>query len=265
MNVTRSCCLAIAGGDSGGNAGIQADLRTFHAYGLHGCTVFTALTAQNPFSVNAIHPVPPDFIAAQLDAVLDVYGIAALKTGMLPDVASVEAVVAKLRPFPKIAKVADPVMVATSGARLVCEDAVEALKKLLLPLADIITPNIPEAEILSGLQIKTAVDAREAAHRLNCEYGCAVLVKGGHATGVVAEDVLFDGEEFSSLAMPWIERPISTHGTGCALAAAITAGLALGCSLKDAVFDAKRYVHNAIASSYFVGRDCGVLGFATKH
>ena len=265
MNVTCSCCLAIAGSDSGGNAGIQADLRTFHAYGLHGCTVFTALTAQNPFSVSAIHPVPPDFIAAQLDAVLGVYGIAALKTGMLPDVAAVETVAGKLRAHPEIAKVVDPVMVATSGARLAGEDSTAALKKHLLPLADIVTPNIPEAEILSGLQIKTAADAREAAHRLNGEYGCAVLVKGGHATGVAAEDILFDGMEFSAFSMPWIKDPVSVHGTGCTLAAAITAGLALGQSLKDAILGAKRYVHDAIASSYLVGRDCGVLGFGTNH
>ena len=261
MDVMRSCCLAIAGSDSGGNAGIQADLRTFHAYGLHGCTVFAALTAQNPFSVSAIHSVPAAFIAAQLDAVLGVYGIAALKTGMLPGRPAIETVAGKLRAHPEIAKVVDPVMVATSGARLAGEDATAALKEHLLPLADIITPNIPEAEILSGMQIATAGDVREAARRLNGEYGCAVLVKGGHATGAVAEDVLFDGGDFSVFSMPWIKDPVSVHGTGCTLAAAITAGLALGKGLKDAVSMAKRYVHDAIASSYLAGPSCGVLGF----
>jgi hydroxymethylpyrimidine/phosphomethylpyrimidine kinase len=255
------CVLTIAGSDSGGNAGVQADLRTFHSYGLHGCTVFTALTAQNPDKVLSIHPVPSGFVASQLDAVLGVYDIVSLKTGMLSECSVIEEVAGKLLSHPEIAKVVDPVMVATSGARLIGEGAVEALKKHLLPLARIITPNIPEAEKLSGVPVRSADDVREAARRLNGEYGCAVLVKGGHATGPVAEDILFDGGEFSYFSMPWIERPLSTHGTGCTLAAAIVSGLALGKDLKTAVREAKRHVHDAIASSYLVGRSCGVLGF----
>ena len=265
MNVVRSCCLTIAGSDSGGNAGVQADLRTFHAYGLHGCTVFAVLTAQNPGKVSAIHHVPADFVSAQLDAVLGVYDIAALKTGMLSDCMVIERVAGKLIHRHEIAKVVDPVMVATSGARLVGDAAVEALKKHLLPLADIMTPNIPEAEVLSGVKISTGADIREAARRLNGEYGCAVLVKGGHAGGSVAEDVLFDGKEFSVFSMPWIENPVSTHGTGCTLAAAITSEIALGRSLKDAVQGAKRHVYEAIASSYLIGTSCGVLGFVTNN
>ena len=167
MTESRPCCLTIAGSDSGGNAGVQADLRAFHAYGLHGCTAFAALTAQNPFGVSAIHGVPPDFVAAQLDAVLGIYAIKALKTGMLADPAVIEVVAEKLRARADIAKVIDPVMVATSGARLITDDAIKALKEKLLPLATVITPNVPEAETLSGLPLRCRADVREAARRLN--------------------------------------------------------------------------------------------------
>ena len=259
----KPCCLTIAGSDSGGNAGVQADLRAFHAYGLHGCTVFAALTAQNPRGVSAIHAVPPDFVAAQLDAVLGTYSIAALKTGMLADAAVIDVAAAKLAAYPKIAKVIDPVMVATSGARLIEDSAVETLKARLLPLAALITPNVPEAEVLSGMRITCRAEVREAAKRLNGEFGCAVLVKGGHAVGDLgeAEDTLFDGSEFRAFTMPWIENPVSTHGTGCTLAAALAAELALGRGLSEAVRGAKEYVHRAIAGSYYVGEECGVLGW----
>jgi hydroxymethylpyrimidine kinase/phosphomethylpyrimidine kinase len=258
----RPCCLTIAGSDSGGNAGVQADLRTFHAYGLHGCTVFAALTAQNPDGVYAIHGVPADFVAAQLDAVLDTYSIVALKTGMLADPEAIDAVAERLKVRSGISKVIDPVMVATSGARLVSEDAVDAIMERLLPLAMVITPNIPEASVLAGMEIASRADVREAAKRLHGRFGCSVLVKGGHSVGdlAAAEDTFFDGAEFSSFSMPWVEDPVSTHGTGCTLAAAIASELALGRSLKDAVKGAKRYVHKAISSSYFVGPSCGVLG-----
>ena len=259
----RPCCLTVAGSDSGGNAGVQADLRAFHAYGLHGCTVFAALTAQNPRGVSAIHNVPPDFIAAQLDAVLGTYSIAAMKTGMLSDSAAIEVAADRLSVHSEISKVVDPVMVATSGAKLISDEAVAALKSRLIPLATVITPNIPETEVLSGMKITSRADVREAAKRLNGEFGCAVLVKGGHAVGdlAAAEDTLFDGEDFASFSMPWIENPVSTHGTGCSLAAALAAELALGRDLESAVAGAKRYVHNAIAGSYLVGPHCGVLGF----
>jgi len=265
MNEMRPCCLTVAGSDSGGNAGVQADLRAFHAYGLHGCTVFAALTAQNPKGVSAIHNVPPDFVAAQLDAVLGTYCITAMKTGMLSDVSAIEVVADRLSSRPEIAKVIDPVMVATSGAKLIADEAVGSLKAKLIPLATVITPNVPEAEALSGMTITSRAGVREAAKRLNGEFGCAVLVKGGHAVGdlAAAEDTLFDGEDYASFTMPWIENPISTHGTGCSLAAALAAELALGRDLKSAVDGAKSYVHRAIAGSYLVGRDCGVLGFGT--
>ena len=155
------CCLTIAGSDSGGNAGVQADLRAFHAYGLHGCTVFAALTAQNPRGVTAIHTPPADFVAAQLDAVLGVYDIKALKTGMLADPAVIEAVAGRIAAHPEIAKVVDPVMIATSGAKLAGGDAVEAMKRRLLPLANVITPNLPEAAALCGREASPAELAKE--------------------------------------------------------------------------------------------------------
>ena len=254
---SSGCCLTIAGSDSGGNAGVQADLRAFHAYGLHGCTVFAALTAQNPSGVSAIHAVPADFVGAQLDAVLGIYDIRALKTGMLAEPEVIEIAADRLARHPEIAKVVDPVMVATSGAKLISDAAIEILQKRLLPLATLMTPNIPEAEALSG----HSMSARELAKDLHGRFGCAVLVKGGHGEGPDAVDVLYDGKDFREFTMPRVENPVSTHGTGCSLAAALAAELALGRDIAAAVAGAKRYVHAAISSSYFVGLDCGVLGF----
>ena len=257
------CCLTIAGSDSGGNAGVQADLRVFHSYRIHACTVFSALTAQNPDGVHAVHPLPAGFVAAQLDAVLGGYAIAALKTGMLSGSDIVETVADRLRPHPEIAKVVDPVMVATSGARLIAGDAVETVKRELLPLATVVTPNIPEAELLCGIGISRRQDMHEAARRLFGEFGCSVLVKGGHArNGALAEDVFFDGREFCSLCLPWVENAVSVHGSGCSLAAALAAELALGSKMSDAVAGAKRHVRDAIAASYLTGEKFGVLGWA---
>lgn len=255
------CALTVAGSDSGGNAGVQADLRTFHDYGLHGCTVFAALTAQNPFGVSAIHPVPPAFIRAQLDAVLGTYAIRALKTGMLADAGAIDVIADSLRPYPEIAKVIDPVMVATSGAKLIRDDAVEALKRHLLPLATVITPNIPEAEVLSGRPVTDRASACAAAEALRDRFGAAVIVKGGHAFSEQAEDILCDESGIQTFSVPRLKDPVSTHGTGCTFAAAITAGLTLGRPLPEAVREAKTYVYKAIAGSCCVGPDCGVLGF----
>ena len=258
------CCLTIAGSDSGGNAGVQADLRTFHAYGLHGCTVFTALTAQNPNCVSAIHSVPADFVAAQLDAILGTYSVAALKTGMLGSIEVVEAIGERLLNYPDINKVVDPVMIATSGARLILQETVSALKEILFPIVDIITPNIPEAEILANCEIKSENDVCEVARRLNGQYGCKVLVKGGHNKCHSAKDIFFDGKDFFAYELEWIGNAISTHGTGCTLAAALTANLALGHDIYHAIERAKNHTHNAIATSYLVGENCGVLGFGNK-
>ena len=253
----RGCCLTIAGSDSGGNAGVQADLRAFHAYGLHGCTVLAALTAQNPRAVSAIHEVPPDFVAAQLDAVLGVYDIRALKTGMLADAAVIEVVADRIAAHPGIVRVVDPVMIATSGARLLRADASEALARKLLPLATLATPNLPEAAELCGADGDAATLARGIFER----FGCATLVKGGHAGGRDSEDVLYDGRGIRTFSLPRIDNPVSTHGTGCTLAAALAAELALGHGLAEAVEGAKSHVHAAISGAYPVGEDCGVLGF----
>ena len=257
---TFPCALTIAGSDSGGNAGVQADLRAFHAYGLHGCTVLTALTAQNPRGVRAVHVAPPAFVAAQLDAVFKMYGVRALKTGMLATADVIEVVAEKLATLPRVKKVIDPVMVATSGAKLLADDAAAALAERLLPLATVITPNLPEAEVLLCDEIETAADVRLAAKTLARKFRCAVLVKGGHSADGVAEDVLYDGRRFRAFACTRVKEPVSTHGTGCTLAAAIAAGLALGASLGDAVARAKNYVYEAIKFSYHIGRNCGVLG-----
>ncbi len=257
------CVLTIAGSDSGGNAGVQADLRAFHVYGLHGCTVFAALTAQNPFGVKSVHPVPPKFIADQLDAVLDTYNIAALKTGMLATPAAIRAVAEKLKNHGEIKKVIDPVMVATSGAKLIADEAIDVLKKKLLPLATLITPNLPEAEVLLRRKI-TSVKIEDAVKELSQKFSCAVLVKGGHAKGRAAEDVLFDGSCISRFSLPRLAKPISTHGTGCSLAAALAAEFACGASIKEAVEGAKHYVYNSIRFSYYVGKKCGVLGTPEK-
>lgn len=263
------CCLTVAGSDSGGNAGIQADLRTFHAYGLHGCTAVAALTAQNPSGVAAVRAVPADFVAAQLDAVMGVYDIRALKTGMLAEAAIIETVADRLARHPEILRVIDPVMVATSGTKLISDAAIAALAARLLPLATLMTPNLPEAEVLcgrrpdpDGARTADAGRARELARELHGRFGCAVLVKGGHGANAAAVDVLYDGRDFREFSMPWVADPVSTHGTGCSLAAAIAAELALGRNLPTAVAGAKHYVHDAIAGSYLVGRNCGVLGFA---
>ena len=256
------CALTIAGSDSGGNAGVQADLRAFHCYGVHGCTVFAALTAQNPRGVKSVMSVPADFLADQLDAVFEMYDIRALKTGMLATAEAIEVVASKLKKFPRVKKVFDPVMVATSGAKLIADEAIEVLRKELLPQATLITPNLPEAEVLLGHAVESGEGMRIAARELGKMFGCAVLVKGGHAVveGAGAEDILFDGRRIHSFTKPVIERPISTHGTGCSLAAALAAELARGASLAKAVAGAKDFVYDAIRTSYLVGKNCGVLG-----
>jgi len=274
MKQIQPCVLTIAGSDSGGNAGVQADLRAFHCYGLHGCTVFAALTAQNPAGVRSVHPVPADFIADQLDAVFEMYSVRALKTGMLATVDAIEAVAGRLARLPRVKKVFDPVMVATSGAKLIADDAIAALVERLLPLATLITPNLPEAEVLLGRPIAPGEEMRVAARELARRFGCAVLVKGGHAvergaaarggTPSVAEDVLFDGRRVHAFARPVIPHPVSTHGTGCSLAAALAAELARGASLVGAVEGAKNFVYEAIRLSYYVGKNCGVLGMPRR-
>lgn len=261
MSEVRRCCLTVAGSDSGGNAGVQADLRVFHGYGVHGCTVFSALTAQNPFGVSAIESMSADFVAAQLRAVLGVYDVGGIKTGMLGSAETIQMVAEHLATLPDVAKVVDPVMIATSGARLIEPKAIEALRDVLLPLATVITPNIPEAEVLSGVSISSVDEACSVAEMLERRFGCSVVIKGGHLSSEMTVDVLCTKGSISTFCGARIVNAISTHGTGCSFAAALTAELMLGRPLERAVAGAKAYVSNAISSGYWVGRGCGVLGF----
>jgi hydroxymethylpyrimidine/phosphomethylpyrimidine kinase len=234
--------LTIAGSDSSGGAGIQADLKTFTVFGVYGASVLTALTAQNTQGVRSFETVAPAFVVAQMNAVLDDLEVGAIKTGMLATADIVSAVSQRLASGPRPPLVVDPVMVATSGDALIAPDAVEAVKGMLLPLAALITPNLPEAARL--LETKpAATDAEVAAqakalHALGCR---AVLIKGGHGEGDTAVDYLYDGATLQRFARPRVDTR-HTHGTGCTLSAAITALLALGAPLPEAVQRAKTFV-----------------------
>jgi len=260
--------LTIAGSDSGGGAGIQADLKTFEAHGLFGVTAITSITAQNTVGVRAVYDLPAELIRAQLDAVFDDFAVDAVKIGMLSERTIIRLVSAFLRERAAgIPMVLDPVMVATSGDRLLREDAVESIRTELLPLASLVTPNLGEAEILAGMRIEGMDDMREAARRIGDFGARAVLVKGGHLPIVVedvpdrspaAVDILFDGCDYLSFAAVFIDTG-HTHGTGCTLSSAIAAGLALGLELPEAVRQAKEYVHGAIAHAPGLGHGHGPL------
>jgi hydroxymethylpyrimidine/phosphomethylpyrimidine kinase len=241
--------LTIAGSDSGGGAGIQADLKTFSALGTYGLSVITALTAQNTRTVTAIHEVPALFVTAQLDAVFDDIEIAAVKIGMLSSPAIIEAVAEGLRRRGARPIVVDPVMVAKSGDRLLREDAVSALKEHLLPLATLITPNLPEAAVLLGTAMAPdEAGMVEAAAGLRALGPRAVLLKGGHREAADSIDVLDDGGAPLTLAAPRITSG-NTHGTGCTLASAIAALLARGRTLRAAVQETKTYITEAIRAA----------------
>lgn len=252
--------LTIAGSDSGGNAGIQADVRAFHTFGVHACTVVASLTAQNPSGVSGVLVPEPAFIEKQLDAVLPAYAIGAAKTGMLATAPVIECVAARMAARRDIPLVVDPVMVATSGAKLLADDAVATVRSRLLPLATLATPNLPEAEVLTGMAIRSRADMLAAARRIRDAAGCAVLVKGGHAAGADAADVLVTADGAWWFSLPAIEDPASTHGTGCSLSAAIAASLACGRALPDAVAESKAYVYESIRTSLSVGPAATVLG-----
>lgn len=247
--------LTIAGSDSGGGAGIQADLKTFGARGVHGASVLTALTAQNTVTVTAIHDVPADFIRAQFDAVVPDLDPAAAKTGMLSTPVTIETVARAIRELEVPNLVVDPVMVAKGGAKLLRDDAVEALRSLLLPLATVITPNLPEAEVLLGRSVATLRERRQAARDLQALGPRAVVVKGGHAEGD-AVDILYDGSGYLELPAHRIDTP-NTHGSGCVFSACITAELARGASVVDAVTAAKEFITAAIEDSLEVGHGHG--------
>jgi hydroxymethylpyrimidine/phosphomethylpyrimidine kinase len=241
--------LTIAGSDSGGGAGIQADLKTFSALGVYGASVITALTAQNTKGVSAIHDVPPDFIAAQIDAVCSDLDVGAVKIGMVSRRAAIEAIAAGLERWRQRAVVLDPVMIAASGDRLLVADAVDVLKRVLIPRALVVTPNLPEAAALLDAPIAvTESDMRAQGERLLALGPRAVLVKGGHADGAESIDLLIEPTAFTRLAADRIATS-NTHGTGCTLSSAIAAGLARGLALAEAVRAAKAYVTDALAAA----------------
>src|SRR5512138_1272528 len=226
--------LTIAGTDSGGGAGIQADLKTFAAHGVYGLSVITAVTAQNTQGVSAVQVLKPATVLNQIGAVITDFQVAALKTGMLANATLVEAVARAIRSARLGPLVVDPVMVAKSGDRLLDERAVAALAGELLPLAALVTPNLPEAEVLTGMPVRTLEDQREAARRIVGMGARAVVVKGGHADAAEIVDVLLDGQSFTEFRIERVPGT-STHGTGCTFSAAITAHLALGRGIHEAI------------------------------
>ena len=248
--------LTIAGSDSGGGAGIQADIKAMSANGVFAMSAITAVTAQNTEEVTDVFELPLSIIAAQIDAVFDDFDVAAVKTGMLSSAEIVKVVAKLLKPQNVTNLVVDPVMIAKSGHRLLKPDAVEALMHELIPLALVVTPNIHEAQQLSGIEIKTLNDARKAAkiiHRLGCRH---VLIKGGHLLEDRATDLLYDGRFFELFKSEFIDTP-HTHGTGCTFASAIAAHLALGKPLTQAVTAAKAYLTEAIRHGLSIGHGKG--------
>ncbi len=248
----RALVLSIAGSDPSGGAGIQADLKTFHAFGVYGMAVITSLTAQNTQAVTGIHDVPPEFVAKQLKAIFDDVRVDAAKTGMLKTPGIIEAVAGELTDRLSGRIVVDPVMVATSGDRLIDDDAILALKVHLLPLAALTTPNRAEAEVLSERKIRTTTDAAAAGQEILADGSGAVLIKGIEDGGDLV-DVLVSDAGAEEFRMPRIETG-PTHGSGCTLSSAIASAIARGASLPEAVERAKSYVWRAIERAFPVGR-----------
>jgi hydroxymethylpyrimidine/phosphomethylpyrimidine kinase len=259
--MTTPVALTIAGSDSSGGAGIQADLKAFAAFGVYGASVITALTAQNTRGVSGIHHVPADFVTAQIDAVFSDLDVHAVKIGMVAQRATIEAIVAALDRWPPRHVVLDPVMVATSGDRLIDQGAVEALRTALIPRAVLVTPNLPEAAALLNEPVAASEAAIESQGRRLLAMGCRmVLIKGGHGEGAESIDYLIGGDGVMALAAPRIATR-NTHGTGCSLSSAIAAGLAKGEQLETAVRDAKAWISAAIAAAdrLDVGRGHGPI------
>ncbi len=256
--MTVPVALTIAGSDSGGGAGIQADLKTFAAHRVYGVSVVTAVTAQNTVGVRAVQEVELGVISAQLDALAEDFAIAALKTGMLANAAIVETVAAGIERHRLGPLVVDPVMVAKSGDRLLQPDAIDALRRRLLPLAALVTPNIPEAEVLAGRPIRSLADRVAAARTILASGARAVIVKGGHADGDPVVDLLVDRDGVREFSAARVETD-QTHGTGCTFSAAIVAGLARGPSLDDAVGEARAYLTAALREAPGLGHGHGPL------
>jgi len=254
MAPTLPIALTIAGSDPSGGAGVQADLKTFHQFGAYGEAVITLITVQNTVRVSRVEVLPEWLVLEQLAAVLEDIPPGAAKTGALGSAAMVEAVAGAAAGF-EFPLVVDPVMVSKHGLPLLPADAVQAVRDRLLPLAALVTPNIPEAEALTGTRIRTLDDVRRAALEIHRMGARAVLIKGGHLEAD-SVDVLFDGAEYAEFPAPRIATP-HTHGTGCTYSAAITAGLAAGVALAEAVGRAKRFIHEAIRGNPGLGRGCG--------
>jgi hydroxymethylpyrimidine/phosphomethylpyrimidine kinase len=247
--------LSIAGSDSGGGAGIQADLKTFSALGVFGMTAITAVTAQNTVAVTAVAEIAPEVVAAQIDAVVQDIGVDAAKTGMLGNAAVIGAVAASIRRHGIRAFVVDPVMIAKSGAALLRADAVDALRRELLPLALVVTPNLHEARALIGREVRTIAEMEDAARAVAALGPRYVVVKGGHLEGA-AIDVLYDGRVVERLEAPRVDTP-HTHGTGCVFSAAVTAMLARGADVPEAVRTAKRFITRSIDAALPLGHGHG--------
>jgi hydroxymethylpyrimidine/phosphomethylpyrimidine kinase len=259
--MTTPIALTIAGSDSSGGAGIQADLKTFAALGVYGASVITALTAQNTQGVTGIHQVPAEFVTAQIDAVFSDLAVGAVKIGMVAHPPVIDAIVAGLRRWSPKHVVLDPVMVATSGDRLLATEAVDALRTKLIPLASVITPNLPEAADLLGEGVATDEAAVEQQGRRLLALGCRkVLIKGGHGAGAESIDYLIDASGVTALAAPRVATK-NTHGTGCSLSSAIAAELAKGEDMASAVRNAKTWVSAAIAAAdrFSVGHGHGPI------
>ena len=254
-NSAMPVAMTVAGSDSGGGAGVQADLKTFAALGVYGASALTAITAQNTVAVTAVHELPIDLIAAQIEAVVSDIGVDAVKTGMLSSSEIVEVVARELDRHGIKNLVVDPVMIAKSGDPLLRQEAVDSVRTLLVPLACIVTPNVPEAETLTGMKVETDEDMREAARRIIGMGARAVVVKGGHREGP-ATDLFYDGTEFVEFTSDRFDT-VNTHGTGCTFASATAAGLAQGKSVVEAVAQAKEYVTEAIRNSYPLGKGHG--------
>ena len=250
--------LTIAGRESSGGAGIQADLKTMLANHVYGMSAITALTAQNTTGVTDIMEVTPEFLAEQLDSIFTDIRPDAVKTGMVSSSQLIEIIADKLREYEAVNIVVDPVMVATSGAKLICDDAMETLKKKLLTLATVITPNIPEGEVLAGMKITSKEDMVTAAEKISNTYGCSVLLKGGHSLNDANDLLVEPGKE-----PVWFKgRRIAntnTHGTGCTLSSAIASNLAKGKSLEEAVKGAKNYISGALAAGLDLGKGSGPM------
>ena len=249
--------LTIAGSDSSGGAGIQADMKTMSAHGVYAMTAITALTAQNTTGVTGIFEVTPSFLSDQLDAVFTDIFPDAVKIGMVSSAALIRVIAQKLTAYQARHIVVDPVMVATSGSKLIQDEAIDTLKAELLPIAEVVTPNIPEAEILSGMEIHCPQDMEQAARAISETYHCAVLLKGGHDLND-ANDLLYKDAASTWFHGKRIDNP-NTHGTGCTLSSAIASNLACGMDLEDAVRSAKAYISGALAAMLNLGKGRGPM------